>query len=65
VLRIPDKISESLEIIFGLKVLSLMRIRIRDPDLLDVGSGMEKIRIRGEPRVLINFIDTKDKYYVI
>jgi hypothetical protein len=41
----PDNISESLEIetIFGLKYLNFL-IRIRN--LLDPGSGMEKIRIR-------------------
>jgi hypothetical protein len=45
-----DHISESLEVIFGIKYFnSLMRVRIRDPGILltlDPGPGMEKIRIR-------------------
>jgi hypothetical protein len=41
----PDQISESLETIFGLKYSnSLMRIWIRDPQALDLSSGL---RARG------------------
>jgi hypothetical protein len=47
----PDHISESFETIFGLKyryLYSLMRIRIRDPNIFDPGSGIwdGKIRIQ-------------------
>jgi hypothetical protein len=51
----PDHISESLETIFGFKVLKFFdadpgfeieKIRIRDETNSDPGSPMEKIRIR-------------------
>ncbi len=47
----PDHISESLEIFFWLNYLNtLRRIRIRDPESFDPGSGMENIRIRDHPQ---------------
>ncbi len=47
-MKIPDHISESLETIFGVKVLKFFDVDA-DPGIfltLDPGSGMEKIRIR-------------------
>jgi hypothetical protein len=42
----PDHISECLEaVFFGLKYLNSLR-QIRDPEWKELGSGMEKIRIR-------------------
>jgi hypothetical protein len=47
-MNIPDRTSESLESIFGVKIPKFFdAIRIRDPGIcltLDQGSGIEKIR---------------------
>jgi hypothetical protein len=40
-INIPDNISESLETVLGQKILTFF-LRIRDPNLFDPGSGMEK-----------------------
>ncbi len=45
-MNIPDHISESLKTIFRLKIIKFFEIR----NLLDPGSGMEKIRIREKHR---------------
>jgi hypothetical protein len=53
-MNIPDHISESLETIFGLKILKFFDA---DPGFgifltLDPGSGMVKIRIRNSERII-------------